>query len=366
MITLRPSASYKWVNCPASPRFEASVPEEPESDEAREGTCAAWVVETVLCGDAHSADDMLGETHLNGWLVTPDMVQHCQGFINMVRARGGNVWPERNVMLWNNSEGQIVGRLDVMSNIDHQGVLHVDDLKYGMMIVEPFQNTQLLIYAAAVWAITPDRPHTIQLGIYQPRAFHPAGIYRTWVVSADELVQWANWIISRGKLALDPNSVATPGDHCRNGRCRAASTCTAIAHTIYAQQHLVTSPVQQTMTGEELSKELTFLHRLERLLKARKSAVETEAETRIKTKAEFVPGWQLQQRFGNRKLKVPPMVAEALTGVPATEQKERTPAAMERDGAPIDVMKTLTETPSIGFKLKPLDPSKIAQQFEKE
>ena len=365
MNILRPSSSGKWTRCSASARFEDAVPDEPESEAAREGTAAAWVVETSL-QQSTPAVEMVGATHDNGWLVTRDMTDHAQGFLSMAYARGGTLYGEHEVKL----NDHIKGRLDLAATVDSQGVLFVDDYKFGYQIVEPVENTQLLIYAGALMRGLSEDEHNrikrIQLGIYQPRAFHPDGIYRTWEITPERLDFYIKWIEKRGDDALDPNSEASPGDWCKNLYCKAASSCTALAHSIYLQHELVSDPRQRTMTSVELAEELTFLTLHESLVKARKSAVYAEAESRIKTKAEFVPGWNLKPQFGNRKFTVSAATVEMLTGVKATKAVTKTPAEMERDGAPVDVIKSICETPQIGHKLKPLTQREIDARFKKD
>src|SRR5690606_24506915 len=71
---LRPSASSIWTKCAANPRIsEHAKTVAQDSDAAREGTCAAWVAECVLNGSFATADDMIGMTHPNQWLVTDEM-----------------------------------------------------------------------------------------------------------------------------------------------------------------------------------------------------------------------------------------------------------------------------------------------------
>lgn len=345
MIHLRPSAAYRWSNCAAAPTFEDRAPPQPDSDAAREGTCAAWVAECVLKGDAHSALDMEGETHANGWLVTPDMVHYVQQYIDMIQSRGGVTTAEQFVRL----NEFIAGTFDSSTSASGP-TLFVDDLKYGFRIVEIFENPQLIIYGAAeLMRLNNPAITQVQLGIYQPRAFHPDGIYRTWTVTVPQLMELAGDLIERGRRCQSPNPIATPGRHC--GDCRAIIGCAAHAHSVYAAFQLVESHQYRKMTGTELSAELDFVALAETMIKARKSAVETEAETRLRS-GEHVPAYHIKERFGDRRFKYPADVVRAMTGVDPTEKKMITPAALERAGVPPDVVNALSERPTIGFKLQ--------------
>lgn len=357
-MLLRPSKSYQWSNCAASASFQEHLPEEPPSDEAREGTCAAWVADCVLKGDAHSAEDLTGETHANGWLVTPDMVEHVQKYIDMIQARGGVTTSEQFVKLTDN----IQGTLDNSASLESLMRLHVDDLKYGYQIVEIYENPQLIIYGAAeVYRLNNPAIREVELGIYQPRAFHPEGIYRTWKMSVIELMEHARRIIEAGDRALAPNPIATPGPWCKN--CRAASSCIALTHSVYADHSYVQDSRQKFMTSEELVKELNALDDMETRLKARKTAVFAEAEQRMKNN-EFLPGWYMKPRWGNRVLTVDPKVVTWLTGVEATEVKPKTPAQLEREGVPLEIMSKLSRAPEIGSKLDRLPKNYFAKAFK--
>ena len=59
-----------------------------DGDAAREGTCAAWVAELVINGDATCAEDMLGKVHANGWEVDEEMVKHINAYLAILPADG--------------------------------------------------------------------------------------------------------------------------------------------------------------------------------------------------------------------------------------------------------------------------------------
>lgn len=340
MIHLRPSGSYIWTNCAAAPLFQSRAPVEPDSDEAREGTCAAWVGETVLRGDAIDCLAMVGQSHANGWLVTKDMAHHVQGYVDKVRSFGGTVSAEQHVRLteW------LAGTLD--SSVETDGeTLRVIDLKYGMRIVETFENTQLIIYAGAL--LTPAVKY-VELAIYQPRAFHHEGIYRSWKLTGDQLREQVARIIAAGERCQAPQPMATPGRHCQY--CTARSSCQALASTNYAFYDVVEDSHQRTMTAAELTRELDFLDKAEKVLSARKNAVVAEAEQRLKL-GEHLPGWFMKPRKGNRSFVLDGAAVMLLTGVDPFDKKTVTPAELERRGADPATVNMLSRAPDIAPKL---------------
>ena len=156
-IETRSSAAHRWTKCSAAPLFASRAGPQPTSDEAREGTCAAWVAELLLTDRPVE----VGMTHENGWEVDADMIGHMQEYADICRADGGEMWVEEYVTLSN----RIAGTLDCVTLAD--GVLTLRDLKYGFRLVSP-DSPQLIIYAAAILQAPPETIHTIRTEIYQP------------------------------------------------------------------------------------------------------------------------------------------------------------------------------------------------------
>lgn len=340
------------------PRFAATLPEEEASDPAREGTCAAWVAEMVLTGQVAQTSDLIDTSHENGWLVDAEMAYHIQGYVNLLRSRGGRIVAEQFVRL----NEMIAGTPDAIAIIDDQGVLYGDDLKYGYATVNPYRNTQVCIYLAAVMA-TLNIPITkVVVGIYQPRSMHPDGIHRTWEITPDELLEFVQWIKEQGYKCQDPNSIATPGNHCEY--CPAAAGCDALARSSYKGFQVLTGTQQVTMNGQQLAQEIEFLERLEKMLKARKTAIEAEAKARI-NKGEYVPGWHLEQRLGTRKFDVSAGELALATGLnPYAEEKLCTPAEMVRRGAPEELVNRMSTRPRIQPKLSRREGNHFQRLFE--
>jgi hypothetical protein len=359
-MQIRPSAAHIWTKCPANPLMASRVPPEVPGDAAREGTCAAWVAEMVLTGVVEQASEMIGRNHENGWLVEADMTHRIQKYVDLVRSYGGQVHTERKVRLNN----LIEGTPDAYAVLADDGILRVDDLKYGYGIVEPYRNPQVSIYAGAILEYLAARNVKIQrvvIGIYQPRAWHPAGIHRTWECWPEELGAFVKEIETAGNKTQDPNPVAIAGDHCEY--CPAASTCAAVTAANYRVYEALCSDLQRHMTATEMAEELTFLSMAQNMLDGRINAVETEAKARM-AKGETIPGWHMQQGAGQRRFKVGADVIRVLTGKNPEVPKMVTPAEFERMGASPTVVARLTETPRTAPRLKKIAPGYFANMFK--
>lgn len=358
-MQLRPSSSSIWTKCDAQPRLAALAPPEVPSDPAREGTCAAWVAEMCLTGQALKAEELVGQTHENGWIVTDDMANHIQKYVDKIVSIGGSVHVERKVRL----NQHIEGTPDAYAIVDQAATLHGVDLKYGFEIVEPYRNTQVAIYLGAILRGLTARGVVIRkviLAIYQPRAWHVHGVYREWVLLPEELMAFVQEIEAAGERAQNPNALATPGAHCQY--CPAAALCHANAHTLYRMHEAMSVETTRHMTDEEMAEELKFLTKMDDMLSGRIRAVQTEAEARLK-RGGHIPGWYLAERRGNRRLKYPVDVVEALLQREISVKKPMTVAEIERQGVPVDIVKAISEFPAIEPKLAPLPPNHYNRMF---
>lgn len=353
---LPPSSSHRWTNCALAVPASLTYPEEPEGDEAREGTCAAWLADTILTGQAVNTAAMVGTSHKNGWVVTDEMARDIQDYVDLIHRRGGTTSCEAFVTL--SQDPLIAGTTDLSATIANIPTLYIDDLKYGRKIVEVRRNPQLVIYAASVLRKHPPGTfNVVQLGIYQPRAFHRDGIYRKWVVSVAEIERMAAEIIEAGRRAYAPKPAATPGEWC--AYCSIATRCEALAQTNYARISIVHSQSHRDMTPTEIARELDFLEDAEATIKARRKAVVAEAEQRART--ERIPGYGLEMGTGKKRFKADRAVIRMMTGIDPVEEKTCTPAELIRRGAPKTVVNALSFTPNTGMSLVKVD---IAASFE--
>lgn len=338
----------------------AQVPPEVPGDPAREGTCAAWVAEMTLTGAVTSCADLIGQSHENGWLVEIDMTRRIQKYVDLVRSYGGEIHVERKVRL----NQYIAGTPDAHAVLTADNLLRVDDLKYGFDVVEPMHNPQISIYAGAILRHLMARNVKIDrviIGVYQPRAYHPAGIHRTWSTYPEGLMSFVRGIEAAAERAQDPNAPATAGDHCEY--CPAAATCPVVARANYRTFTALCNNQQRHMSAQEMVEELEFLRVASDMLKGRRDAVEAEAEARIK-RGEHLPGWHMEQRAGQRRFKFPAGIVRAFTGIDPRSPKMVTPAELERLGADETVVSALTEIPRTKPALRKIAPGYFNNLFK--
>lgn len=339
------------------PRLSSDLPQI-DTDAAREGTCAAWVAEMVLTGQHGTTDDLIGKSHENGWLVDTDMAGLVQGYVDRLRDHGGTVYAERRVYL----NQMINGTPDAFAILGDDGVLRVDDLKFGYGVVEPYKNTQVSIYAGALLRQLNEPISRVVIGVYQPRAMHPDGIYRKWEVSVDDLMEFVLWIERRGHECQNPEAEATPGSHCKY--CPAAGVCVAIGQTLYEGFEFMRHRDKVDMTSAEISNELDFVTMMSDMLNGRKSALETEAVTRVMG-GEYIPRWGLEERYGQRKFEIDGDAIKLLTGIDPYDKKLCTPAELIRRGASEKTVNDMSTRPRLKPKLSRQADDHFERKFAK-
>jgi len=208
---LSPSGAHRWMRCPGSVVLEADFPDE-GSSYAREGSAAHEVAALVLEGHVDRASDLIdkkvefvdgGETVQ--WLVTNDMVEHVQTYVDFVRELAGDnmLLVERKVPIGHiTGEDGATGTSDVVV-IDHTTKrITVVDLKFGMGVrVDAEENEQAQMYALGaleMYGVVCEFEE-VEMVIHQPRLGHVSH----WVIPVEQLLKFADRVASAAVLCQD-------------------------------------------------------------------------------------------------------------------------------------------------------------------
>jgi hypothetical protein len=217
---LSPSASDRWLECPAS-IVRAPETEDEGSEYAREGSAAHALGENGLTNDTEAWEAVLPDEYQK--YDSPEMRTHVQGYLDYVRRhRGeGDLFVEQRL--------QIFPTMDVWGTADAVivtpgGVIKVIDLKYGQgVMVDADDNTQLLLYGIGALTLdwlSPVPVHAVEVHIYQPRRNNV--VSKTYTV--EELVEWVRTNEAKVARAHAGTNIAVPGAHCKwcpvKGSCR--------------------------------------------------------------------------------------------------------------------------------------------------
>jgi hypothetical protein len=152
--------------------------------------------------------------------------------------------------------------------------LYIWDFKHGRGWVEPFENWQLMAYAAGIMQLLGIDPGTdmltIDMRIVQPKAFHPEGNIRSWKSTPQRLRPYIDRLSKAAFEVVGQSPKCLPGAHCRY--CRARHGCDS--ERMYALDAVDAKAIDYHLTG----------------LRAR-------AEARIK-RGEKVRGYSLRGKKG--------------------------------------------------------------------
>lgn len=358
MGNLYPSTAHLWSNCAAQPRLSREAPKQPPSEAALEGTCATWLAEIVLTGQVATCDEMIGQSHKNGWEIDQAMAHYIQNYVDHVRSLvepGGELFVEHRLVFNEHVQGD--ADVAILNAAKTHGI--IIDLKYGFKIVEPW-DAQPIIYGRSL--LQKYNLQGVTTAIYQPRAFHPRGVYRDWTPKQADLVHLAQKYHHASYEATATHPQAIPGEHCKH--CPVNDRCGAMTREIYEIFTMMGGRAARPLKPEELSIELEFAKRAEDMIVAHRKSIEAEAIQRLQT-GDHIPGWTQEPGWGNRRWKFPREIIMTMTGGfdPAGDAMI-TPAEAERRGIHPDVVNALTETPRTKARLKRITAEDFKRKFE--
>ena len=304
---LRCSSAPHWSKCPQWPYMvtaQGSLPDL-EGLPAKEGTCAAWAAEMDIKGIA-TLEQLRGKMHENGVVVDDAMVGHLEPYVEMCRG-----WHAEYRVSFTHSCILVGGTSDAVRLPDPQ-FLQVKDLKYGFDPVEP-TTPQITDYAVGVVASLGYVPEQVELSIFQPRAQHDEGPSRVITLTAQEFVQRMQEDVLAPLDRIAANEPAVAGSHCVH--CPAANHCKTLTWAVYKAIEQLRHHGSIMLDGVALGQELEFIEFAQDLVKARKTALEAEAEMRIDG-GKVVHGWVMGRgKSGTRKFKYSAEAVKALTGL---------------------------------------------------
>lgn len=287
-ITLRASASSRWIACPASARLSEGVPFEPSGEAAQIGTAIHALAEKCF-GTGEKADAYLGK-QVEGITMTQENIEFAQAHIDHItnlKSELGAVKVEQYVTVIDDADIKLGGTADVIGF--GNGILEIADLKTGRVYVDA-DSSQMKIYALGTLAKIKSKPvETVRLSIIQPHS----GDTRTHTMTVDELIQWRNETLLPAIMeASNKDAQPKPSNNaCRY--CPAKIICPAQTKAV----ELI--PVKldvKTLAPEVVSDLLARSEMVEDFIAAlRKHA------TKVLEDGGVLSGWQLSPKRATRK-----------------------------------------------------------------
>jgi len=298
------SSASRWLNCPGSVKLSETVPPQPSSVYAQEGTAAHKLGELCLMNNSNPSDYADQEITLDDgskYFVNGDMVEAVTVYVDYVRSRAklGELFIETRFSLAFVHD-EMFGTNDACVFSDMLGMLEVIDYKHGAGIaVSPEENTQLAYYglgAANVQDLHPDSQ--IKLTIVQPRAAGEP--IKSWVTTVGYLDKFAKTLKKGVKACEAKKPKLKEGEWCRF--CPAQAVCPQlekkaleVAKAEFKDEEIIL-PEPDSLKPVDIKKVLDFAPVISSWLKAVESYAFNELE-----RGQSIDGYKLVKKRANRK-----------------------------------------------------------------
>lgn len=357
------SGAERWLNCAGSVELlkRLGKPTSDEEDFQVEGT-AAHEIASICLEEGSDAWEKIGLT-INGIEVTSEMtvavqvyLDQCRKFIGEGRVHGIEHRFHRPDL-----HELYFGTSDFWSYNPVEAVLNVTDYKHGIGIpVDVVGNDQIRYYAYGLLDMFPDA-RLIQLWIVQPRGFHPDGPVRRWVITAEELCEWAESTLLSAMNEIEMNGDLQAGPWCRF--CPAKLLCPVLTGMFGAAMR---ADIREAVNINDNTLGVQF--QAVQGVKFYIKALEKEVFNRLNSGHE-IEGIKLVNQKANRVWKegaAEKIAAEAFADKVYTKPELLGPAEIEKLGADAkSFVKTWAYTPQKGLTVALADDKRPAIRVQK-
>lgn len=302
---LSPSASERWIACPASIRMEEKVPPQPESPYAFEGTLAHELAEMKASYAFSKISEKQYLSRRRRWraanpdVLTEDVVRemdtHTDSYVVLLSERM-QMYPNSILFLeerldtgvprsWGTSDAVIVSPMHV----------EIVDFKYGSgVLVRASGNSQLRLYACGAMDTYADllgETELIRATVHQPRMNN----VQTEELTPEALRAWrTKVVIPAAELALGDNAPFGPSEEaCR--WCPASGRCRAQLESVFATDF---EQDPETLSAEEVSEKLGQV----RMVRDWLTAFEEAALDMAYSQGQAIPGYKVVLSGGKRSV----------------------------------------------------------------
>lgn len=291
---LSPSASSRWMQCPASVRMTRDTPST-ESVYAREGTAFHTLCENLASKAFLSRQSSLGFLDWameaqDEWI--EDQLTHSRDYLALLRGYLDEE-PEARLFLEERVDAGVPGSWGTADAIIvYSDRIRVIDIKYGSGVrVSALNNSQLRLYGAGALSLVSD-PLTIKeitTTVWQPRMNNLS----EETLTRSELSAWIADLIPVAKVALGEDAPFGPSETaCRF--CPIAGECKPRADWMLAQDF----GDPNLLDGAALANAVSRTADIKRWLKG----VEEVALKRAYEDAGSIPGYKLVLSGGRRTI----------------------------------------------------------------
>lgn len=303
---LRLSHAACWVKCPAFVRMnrtpQAAVLESTQDNTVREeGTAIHWVAEQLI---AHGGIMDRPDVAPNGVELTDELIDAAQFYVDvLVRDQPDmNQWHIEEQLSAPSIHPDCGGTPDAFSfRAASAPEILLRDLKGGFRPVEVFPNWQMIGYLSAIvdaypWLHEHGETAVVEFSIVQPRAYHKDGPVRTHRMLIRDAWNYVQQLSNAAHRTQDGPAVAGP--QCDD--CAARASC-SVAHAAGMRAlEIAGEPDVHDLPVAAIDYELLRIEDALRMLEARKTGLEAQAQVMMRKGAVF-PHWEMQRTVGRLK-----------------------------------------------------------------
>lgn len=353
MLSLTATDLNRFMKCNGSRLLGKITPVDRDTTLRDEGNAADWFIGEFFKGN-YFADDLIDRKADNGVFITGDMVDHCEQYLTDIKGKGD---VEVVTTYSDNKSYEIRSRADHIYS--EPQTLHISDFKYGWKIVEPEENWTLISHAIGFLQSYATQPQDIVFTIYQPRPYHPDGNVRTWSITYERLMEY--WQELHAALTNPSDEIVT-GVHCY--KCPSMSQCPAAQKAAMNSIDVGEMAYDSEVDNKQLSYIMDEIKRAKTVLTQAEDAYNNLANTRVRS-GEIVPGYCMETTLSNAQWKdgMTHEIVQMMTGVDVSTKKIISPTQARKTGISSEVMDSLCERKSTGFKLVRKDVNKRAEQL---
>lgn len=284
------STAKRVINCPGSVALCATMPPQPSSKYADEGTLLHNIISEVLETDK-APIDFLG-TKYNDVVFTQQLLEDklfpALDLLDEVDPKKEMEYATETRVGFGDFLPDVFGSTDLLGRIGKRAI--VLDWKFGSGVaVEAEENQQLMFYAAAAmrtpevqWVF--DGAEEIEMIIVQPPEI------KRWVTNKERIAAFENELKHAVKLAQKPDAPLQHGDHCR--WCTAKPVCPQMTGAVERALALAVGNLDAVQIGHFLNQADV----LEQWITDLRALTHTMLEA-----GAVVPGWKLVAKRATRQ-----------------------------------------------------------------
>ncbi len=344
--------------------MQAAFPDNTDSVPAMEGTAAHWCFEELFAGRTPA----VGESAPNGVLVTDEMLDGAEMFVDAVRAAvppDVRLYVEDKLMMSNVIHEQNWGTPDVFAI---GSAVWLFDFKFGHKYVEEFENWQCIDYVAGIYqacmpsGALPDSK-TVHITIVQPRVFNRGSPVRTWTTTIGALKPYWEKLRAAAPMAMCDEAPCVVGDHCTY--CNGRHACEALQRSALAEIPKAYSSIPLVLPPLAASRELASIQRAISMMTARATGLEQQLLDLCR-KGIDVPGFGIERAQGRQRWTrpIPEVIALGqMFGLKLDKPGVITPKQSVKAGVPAAVVAQMSDEPLGEWRLVQVTTDKARKAF---